>query len=193
MAESRKFNVKNRSASVVVYKIPEMNIRRSYNPGEIKVITFEELERLSYIDGGRELMANFLQIQDAKATKDLNIHTEPEYNMSEQDVIKMIQRGSLDEFLDMLDFAPIGVIDLVKDWAVKLPMNSVEKRQALKDKTGFDVTVAIQHLMEQQAEENAPATTDVPKRRVVKEVTEPGRRTSTPTYTRVAKEEVTEE
>ena len=193
MAESRKFNVKNRSASVVVYKIPEMNIRRSYNPGETKVVTFEELERLSYIDGGRELMANFLQIQDVKATKDLNIHTEPEYNMSEQDIVKMIQRGSLDEFLDMLDFAPIGVIDLVKDLAVKLPMNSVEKRQALKDKTGFDVTVAIQHLMEQQAEENAPAAIEAPKRRVVKEKVETGRRASTPTYTRVAKEEVTEE
>ena len=41
-------NVKNRSASVVVYKIPEDGIRRSFAPGETKKISFEELEKLTY-------------------------------------------------------------------------------------------------------------------------------------------------
>ena len=46
--EETKFNVKNRSASTVVYKIPESNLRREFAPGETKQIPFGELEKLTY-------------------------------------------------------------------------------------------------------------------------------------------------
>ena len=36
-------NVKNRSGSHVVYTIPEIGVRRSFAPGEVKKITYEEL------------------------------------------------------------------------------------------------------------------------------------------------------
>jgi hypothetical protein len=52
--------VKNRSASKVVYRIPEANIRREFAPGESKKISYKELEQLSYQAGGREIMENFL-------------------------------------------------------------------------------------------------------------------------------------
>ena len=76
------YNVKNRSSSVVVYSIPESNLRRTFAPGETKRIPFSELEKLTYQPGGRELIANFLQIMEEEVTQDLNIHREPEYNMS---------------------------------------------------------------------------------------------------------------
>jgi hypothetical protein len=41
-------NVKNRSASIVVYAIPEDGIRRSFAPGETKKISYQELEKLTY-------------------------------------------------------------------------------------------------------------------------------------------------
>ena len=34
-------NVKNRSGSHVVYNIPELGVRRSFAPGEVKKISFE--------------------------------------------------------------------------------------------------------------------------------------------------------
>ena len=37
------YNVKNRSAGVATYKIPELGVRRSFQPGEIKKISAEEL------------------------------------------------------------------------------------------------------------------------------------------------------
>ena len=52
--------------------------------------------------------------------------------------------GSMDEFLDCLDFAPDGVIDLVKNLAVTLKLNDYAKREAILEKTGFDVTKAIE-------------------------------------------------
>lgn len=48
MVGNKNFNVKNRSASVVVYKIPEENIRREFAPGESKRISYAELEKLTY-------------------------------------------------------------------------------------------------------------------------------------------------
>ena len=147
MAELNKktyyYNVKNRSAGVVLYTIPEDHVRRRFTPGETKRISYEELLHLSYQPGGREMMANFLQIQSLGVPKSLGVKTEPEYYMSEKDVIELIKHGSLDAFLDCLDFAPAGVIELIKQFAVSLPLTDYEKRQALKAKTGFDTDAAI--------------------------------------------------
>lgn len=137
------YNVKNRSAGAVLYTIPEDNIRRRFTPGETKRISYEELLHLSYQPGGRELMANFLQIQSEGVPKSLGIKTEPEYYMDESQVVELLKSGSLDQFLDCLDFAPAGVIELIKKYAVLLPLDNYEKRQALKSKLGFDVDAAI--------------------------------------------------
>ena len=166
--------VKNRSASMVVYKIPEDGIRREFAPGESKRLRFSELEKLSYQSGGRALMANFLQISDEAVTENLNIHTEPEYYMSEEQIIELIKNGSLDAFMDCLDFAPVGIIDLIKQYAVSLPMNDIEKREALKNKTGFDVTTAIKHIEAEKAED---AGTD--ENKITPAAASTGRRTTT--------------
>ena len=52
--------VKNRSDGMVVYALPELNVRREFMAGESKKITYGELEKLSYLPGGRNLMTNYL-------------------------------------------------------------------------------------------------------------------------------------
>ena len=143
MAKTYYYNVKNRSAGVVLYTIPEDKVRRRFTPGETKRISYEELLHLSYQPGGRELMANFLQIQSAGVPASLGIKTEPEYYMSENQIVDLLKHGTLDQFLDCLDFAPEGVIELIKQFAVTLPLDNYEKRQALKEKLGFNVDAAI--------------------------------------------------
>ena len=182
------YNVKNRSSSVVVYRIPESNLRREFAPGETKRIPFGELEKLTYQQGGREMLEQFLQIVDEVVTTDLNVHREFEYNMSENQIRELLISGSLDAFLDALDFAPIGVIDLIKTMAVKLPLTDLNKRKALKEKTGFDVDKALVHIEEEKTEEREHITPNAPERRV-KTTTNTGRRT-TPNYKVVNKETV---
>lgn len=164
------YEVKNRSASVVVYKIPETGLRREFAPGETKRITFDELEKLTYQEGGRELLENFLQILTEEVTQDLNVRTEVEYKMSEEQVVDLLKEGSLDAFLDALDFAPVGVLDLIKLMAVQLPLENTQKKEALKKKTGFDVEAAIRHQREESEEEKGPEIEEpVSGRRVKKE------------------------
>ena len=181
--------VTNRSASVVVYSIPEDNIKREFQPGETKKIRHSELEKLSYQTGGSILINNYLLIKSEEAINELGVHTEPEYFMTEKEVIDLIKNGSIDAWLDCLDFAPHGVIEMIKKLSITVPLNDYEKRRALKDKTGFDVDAAIKHVEEEREEENelpkAPA-----KRRVKTEEAaapvNPARRT-TPKYNVVNK------
>lgn len=188
--QNTMYNVKNRSSSVVVYKIPETNLRREFAPGETKRVPFGELEKLTYQEGGRELLENFLQILEEEVTTDLNVKREIEYNMSEAEVAELLRTGSLDAFLDALDFAPIGVIDLIKSLAVQLPLTDIDKRKALKQKTGFDVDKALIHIEEEKAEEKAPAAAPTASgRRVQPAATQTqGRRVQQPTTQAPAQE-----
>ena len=78
------YSVKNVSAGVVIYKIPEINIRREFMPGETKNgISFEELEKLTYQAGGRELLANYLQIVDKKVFLSLEVKVEKDWRKKE--------------------------------------------------------------------------------------------------------------
>ena len=182
------FNVKNRSASMVVYTIPEEGIRREFMPGETKKISKEELDKLIFQPGGRELMSGFLQIQNEEELKDLNINVEPEYFMSEQQVADLITSGSYEAFLDCLDFAPTGVMDLVKKFAVGIPMTDTRKIAALKEKTGFDVAKALEmERLDKEEEESAAPGQKERRVQPAAEQVSSGRRT-TPKYKVVNKE-----
>ena len=161
----RTVRIKNRSASQIIYTIPELGIRREFSPGETKIIAFDELEKLNWQAGGRELMMSFLQVTENKAIEDLNIPTEVEYHMSEEQIIDLLLNGDLDAYLDCLEFAPVGVIDLIKLYAVELPLTDTRKIEALKEKTGFDAAVAYKNKMADLAPEDAaPAAQEEEKK-----------------------------
>jgi hypothetical protein len=136
--------VTNRTGGRVGYTIPDLGLHRDYQPNETKEVTMNELRKLSYLPGGQVILEDYLVIKNADAVAELIPNAEPEYNYSKEDVIKLLTEGSIEQFLDALDFAPVGVIDLIKDLAVELKINSIDKRDAIKEKTGFDVTKAIQ-------------------------------------------------
>ena len=172
--------VTNRSASSVVYSIPEDGIRREFSPGETKKIKYGELEKLSFQDGGKALIGHYFLLRSAEALQNLGIPTEPEYYMTEDQVLDLIKTGSLDAWLDCLDFAPEGVIEMVKKLSVSVPLNDYEKRRSLKEKTGFDVDAAIRHNEEEREEEELPKAPAQRRTQTAAPVT-PGRRT-TPKY-----------
>ena len=182
ITETTMYNVKNRSSSIVVYRIPETNLRREFQPGEVKRVPFGELEKLTYQPGGRELLENFLQIMEEEVTTDLNVHREVEYDMSEAQIKDLLLHGTLDAFLDALDFAPIGVIDLIKTMSVQLPITDMAKREALKAKTGFDVDKAIENDRASKEDDKKETIADKPAERRVTESAPAGRRTSGNAY-----------
>ena len=143
--KNKMVKVINKFNGTVGYDVPEMGVHRNFYPKESKEISFEELERLSFMPGGEVILKEYLEIVDREAIRTLlNIEPEPEYHYSEQDVLNLMLNGSLDQFLDCLDFAPEVIKEIIKTKAVELPLNDMAKRKAIQDKLNFDVTRAIE-------------------------------------------------
>ena len=157
MEDNMKVKVRNRSGNGNVgYTIPDLgNLERVFEDGEEKTVTFEQIRKLSYSHGGRVLLKEYLVVEDKEALKELGLVTEPEYFYTKEDVIKIMKTGTLDEFLDCLDFAPEGIKESIKTLAVELPLNDVAKRQAIEEKLGFNVTNAIENkrITEEETED----------------------------------------
>lgn len=153
MTNKTKINVQNRGFGSVGYTIPDLNnLHREFQPNEEKQITFEELFKLSQVPGGMYIIKNYFTIKNDEAVEYLLGEVEPEYFYTNEDIVHLMQYGSNDEFEDCLNFAPSGVIEVIKDLAVKLPLNDVAKRKMLFDKTGFNVEGALA-LLEDNEEE----------------------------------------
>lgn len=188
----RKFIVTNRSASRIHYSVPELGIKsRDFQPGESKQISYAELEGLTYIPGGKELIRDYLLIKDVPVRNEFVGPVEPEYNMTGAEVKELILHGSLDEWLDALDFAPEGVIDLIKTLSVELPLTDTRKMDAFKEKKGSDLARMIRAKQEEEAERAAAQAKSaemqaVQQRRVQPQQAEvpqnPARRTSGSKY-----------
>lgn len=176
--------VRNRDNGTVGYCIPELgNLRREFARNETKELTMDELRKLSWVPGGRDLLVNYLVIENAEAVAEILGEVEPEYSYTEEDIRNLLLNGSLDAFLDCLDYAPEGVLGIIKDMSVSMELNDVAKRKAILEKTGFDVTKAIEiNKMDAEEEEEVSETK---QRRVSQEDTATattGRRTAAPKY-----------
>ena len=176
-------NVTNRSNGVIIYRIPERHIRREFNRKETKRIPYQELLEVAAQPGGRALIYNFLLVENPEALREsLNVKEEPEYWLTEEKIPTWMNTCTLAEFQDALDYAPVGVLDLIKQYAVSGPLNDVAKREALLTQLKFNVDAAIKNVEADAAADNsaeATKTSSAPKRRAPQ----------TPTYKVVQKEE----
>lgn len=140
-------NVKNRGTAEVGYALPDNGVRRTWTPGEVKKgITIAELEQLTFIPGGMKLLEKYLVVNDQEVCEYLGIKVEPEYFYDESTVLTLLEEGTLDQLYDCLDFAPGGVLDLIKKVAVEIKLNDVSKRQAIQNKLGFNISSAIENI-----------------------------------------------
>lgn len=142
----KEVKVKNRGTGDVGYTLLEGNIRRNWTPGEIKTIPADELVQASYIPGGLKLMQKYLIINDEELCEKIGIVIEPEYYYDENEIKTLLVSGSLEQLLDCLDFAPGGVLDIIKKVSVEIRLNDLNKREAIKKKLGFDITKAIENI-----------------------------------------------
>ena len=185
--------VENRDNSLVGYVIPETKTLRRFNAFETKEIPMGELRQMVNDRGCKNVIVNHLIIHSQEAVEELLPGVEPEYFYNAKDVDFLLERGSLDQLLDALDFAPEGVINLIKDQAVNIELNDMRKREAILEKTHFDVTNAINiKRLSGVAEKNETRTRRAaPIGEVVEEapVEAPVRRSVAPKYKVAAKED----
>lgn len=158
LTRDSKIKVTNRSNGTVILKVQDRHFRAELNPKETRVLNYGDILDVAAQPGGRNLIYNFLLIQDAEALRQgLNVKEEPEYWLTEEKIPSWMNTCSLDEFKDALQFAPQGVLDLIKKYAVSQPLNDMAKRIAIKDALQFDVTLAITNNEKSGEDETANA------------------------------------
>lgn len=183
-----RIRVENRANAIVCYRVPESKIIRRFVAGEVKEIEMGELRQAVQIPGTRRLIESNLIIHNKEAVNELLPDAEPEYFYDKKDVDFLLERGTLDQLMDALDFAPDGVIDLIKERAVQTELNDMRKREAILNATNFNVTGAID--IRRQAAETTTQTEENKTRRAAplgensEQAPEtPVRRASAPKYT----------
>ena len=192
--------VKNRNNGTTGYVLPDSNVRRSFAPGESKKIPLAELRSLQYAPGGSYILDNLLIVEDKEALDNLNMKVEPEYFYDEAKIKDLLYNADMDAFLDFLDFATEGAIEIAKDIAVKEQIPDVRKREAISKKTGFSIESAINvNKIMNENEEKAEAPSKerrvqpqeenkVQRRTAVPEVNIPKSGPATPQYNVVKKD-----
>ena len=109
---------------------------------------------------------------------------EPEYFYSDEEVKKILLEGTLEQLEDTLNFAPEGVIDLIKQLACDLEIFDVRKRDLISENTGFNISNAIS-IKHQLATEEVEEKKDAPKRKTTPlnvEPQAPERKATAPKY-----------
>ena len=111
-----KVTIMNKYGGIVGYAVEDLGVKRTFYPGEKKEITFEELEKLSFTPGGMTILKDFLEIKNDEAIVALfNKKPEIEYYYTKEDIKNLMLNGTLDQFLDCLDFAPMSVKETIKE------------------------------------------------------------------------------
>ena len=159
--------VRNLVNHMVVYKIDDTHHRVSFNPFEVKKIAVEELRQLNYQYGGKVLLQNYLCVLDKELRKEFEISPDIiEYDWTLEDVDAALTTAPLDVLLDALDFAPLGIKDLLVDRAVELKIPDTSRRKAIHEATGIDVNNMIE-LKEQVEALNPTEESELPHTRRV--------------------------
>lgn len=152
--------VTNLSPKVVVYEIPELHITREFRPHALgqtpdsKYITFKELFALSQTPGGMSLIYDNLLIEDKVSRKALGLslpetengeEIEPdEQSYDEAKVLEILNKGTEDDVLDMLDYGPERIAYMVKQ--LLFSINSYDRRKWVCDVMQWDMQKLQENL-----------------------------------------------
>ena len=140
--ETTYVEVTNRNNGITGYTL-NSGMERIFNINETKKIPLEELQEVEAMPGGEYLLRNYLMIKDKTALDYLNVEPEPEYFYTENEIKELLLNGTLDQLEDCLNFAPQGVLDILKDKAVSLEIPDMRKRDLISKKLGFNIDNAI--------------------------------------------------
>lgn len=157
--------VKNRNNGYTGYTLPN-GVKRQFTLGQTRKIDINELKELRDCDGGEYILKNYLIIDDQNALDFLDLHPEPEYFYTEAEIKELLTTGSLDQLEDALNFAPQGVIDIIKDMGVKIELPDTRKRKMIFEKTGFSIdnAIMVNEVLATDTETNTE-TEDKPQRK----------------------------
>lgn len=140
----RKVPVINRTVGAIGYHIDSIRQDRYWpEPGFKIMLPISECVELRSEAGGRELLEEYLMIDDTEAAKYvLQVdELDPEYSYGLEEIDFLLHKGSNDQLADALDFAPIGVLSLIRQMSINNLPNTTQKVDMINNKFGIDLNL----------------------------------------------------
>lgn len=189
--KEKRVKVVNRTSGSLAYKIDTLRVTRHWRkPGDYLNISIAELLELKTVRGGQSLLENYVIIEDKEALSVLfpDQELEPEYNYGLKEIEALLYEADTEQLLDALDFAPKGVLDLIKaKSAEKLP-NTTAKIEAINKKFNIDLNKVNELYQEKEILEEKPEPIRRRRTTPIIETGEPKQESSLPKY-KVVKED----
>ena len=157
--DSTQVKVRNMVDYTVGYRIEEDNVRRQFSPHEVKTVTAGELRKLDYTRGGHVLLTSYLAVQNKSLAEEFGIEEDVfsnEYNWDAARVDEVLLSEPIEILQDAMDFAPEGILQLIKDRAIALRLDSMDKRKVISDGMNIDLNNMI-GLAEKATADDKPA------------------------------------
>ena len=190
--KDRRVKVVNRTGGSLAYKIDTLRVTRHWRrPGDYLNISISELSELRTVPGGNYILKECLIIEDKEALNVLfpDMELEPQYNYGLKEIEILLYEADTEQLLDALDFAPKGVLDLIKaKSAEKLP-NTTAKIEAINKKFKIDLNKVNELYQEKEILEEKPEPTRRRRTAPIVETEEPKQESSLPKYNVVKKED----
>ena len=158
--DNTKIAVQNLTDNDVVYIDDNGGIARRmvFHAQQTIQVEKEVIERMQYDTGGSILLKDFLSVKDEDMRADIGIPEDQiEYNWTKEDVKNLLTSGEEDALRDALDFAPQGIIDMIIDMAVDMPLNDRNKVEIIAEATGRNIEMMINNKLQyEKASDKAP-------------------------------------
>lgn len=136
MNKNMEVVVVNRKQGGLTVIIPDLNVRKRFaKTGAFSTMTVGELEALKVTPGGERVLKEYLKIEDAEvANHILDGQVEAEYNYGEKEIDFLLYKATTEQLLDALDFAPEGVLEIIRAKAIEEWPNTTAKLVAINEK-----------------------------------------------------------
>lgn len=128
------------------YKLPNGNFRRFAPRGSINVLA-GEVREVSNMPGTITLFQNYLRVENKDLATELGVSDDSfkhEYSWGKDEIVSALTTEPIEVLLDALDYAPDAIKESLVDIAVELEIPDVNRRNAIKEATGKDITKMIE-------------------------------------------------
>lgn len=176
------------------YKLMNGTFRR-FAPRASMSVTAGEVREVSNMPGTITLFQNYLRVDNKDLATELGVSDdsfEHEYSWGKDEIVGALTTEPIEVLLDALDYAPDAIKESLVDFAVELEIPDVNRRKAIKDATGKDITKMIEiknaYKDDSQKEDGKPT-----ERRAAQKQAPAKKSSGRRANAAVAKEEKTEE
>ena len=174
--DSEKVKLTNMMDSPAGYKLPSGLFRR-FAPSSSITVTAGEVREASNMPGTLQIFQNYIRVENKDLAQELGISDDMfthEYSWTKKDVEAALTTQPIEVLQDALEFAPDAVKEMLVDTAVALEIPDVNRRKAIQEATGQNITKMIEVKNSYKTEEKSEKPASQSQRRA----TQPAKKTA---------------